>query len=105
MQTLILFGYSGFDENHRASLSSLVGNSPDCGIVLMEDAVIGTIPTMNGASIYRDLETGGKKVYCLKEDCQARGLDPTAISPGIELITYATLIDLIETTARVVSWL
>jgi len=102
-QNLILFGYSGFDTTQIKNLSDLTTNLPDCGVILMEDAVIGTSTTGNNS--YDTFLKAGVKLYCLEEDFNARGLEAGTLIPGIESITYSTLIDMIESSPRVISWL
>jgi sulfur relay protein TusB/DsrH len=102
-QNLILFGYSGFDTTQLKNLSDLTSGLSDCGVVLMEDAVIGTSTTGNNS--YDAFIKGGVKLYCLEEDFNARGLETGTLVPGIESITYSTLIDIIENSPRVISWL
>jgi sulfur relay protein TusB/DsrH len=102
-QNLILYGYSGFDGVQMANLTSITKNLPACAVVLMEDAVIGTVTT--GINTYKSLQAAGVGIYCIIEDRQARGMDDHTLIPGIQPITYSKLIDLIENTPRVISWL
>jgi sulfur relay protein TusB/DsrH len=102
-QNIILYGYSGFDGVHLANLDMITKNLPACAVVLMEDAVIGT--SSSGINTYKALQAAGVGLYCIIEDRQARGMDDKTLIPGIQPITYNMLIDLIENTPRVISWL
>ena len=73
-------------------------------IVLMEDAVVGTAKTENETP-YTPLIQANVPLYGLTEDIKARGMDPEYLSGGITPIDYGKLIDLIETSERVISWL
>jgi sulfur relay protein TusB/DsrH len=102
-QTLVLYGYSGFDITQRENLTRIITGIPECAIVLMEDGVVG----INTREInpFQAWITANIPIYFLQEDAEARGLKPESIQAPFKKITYHDLIDLIEQTPRVVSWL
>lgn len=102
-ENLILFGYSGFDVVQKEKMSLIAKGLPNCSIVLMQDAVIGTNST--GTQAYEQIIAEGTEVYCLNEDLQARGMEESKISSGLKVINYGQLIDLIEKATRLISWL
>ncbi|MHA1476244.1 MAG: DsrH/TusB family sulfur metabolism protein [Promethearchaeota archaeon] len=112
-KNLILFGHSGFDLSNYQSLTKIAYNSTDCVIVLMEDGVNGVIKTSNiqnenmatDFKPYKEILEKNIPLYCVVEDLEARGLELTQLKSGIKPLSYVELIDLIETSNRVISLL
>ena len=103
-KNLILYGYSGFNNDQRTLMENIEINLEDPAIILMEDGVVGVNKT-NISSPYAKLLEKGAKLYCLSEDYNARGLNPESIVDGINTIDYAGLIALIDVSEKVISWL
>ena len=75
------------------------------GIVLIHDGVIGIsnkgkIP--NHMEELLDLNIG---MFAMVPDLKARGISLEYISEKIELIEYDDLIDILDTTPKVISWI
>ena len=106
-KNLILFGHSGFDLNNYKSLTKITKNSTECLVVLMEDGVNGVIKTDATSDFepYKDILEKNIPVYCLVEDLEARGFESSQLKSSINQLTYLELIDLIETSNRVISLL
>ena len=103
MENLILYGYSGFNSIERKEITKIAHGLPDCGLVLMQDAVFGTNEA--GNFVYEELLSCCSKIFCLKEDALARGMKEAEICPKMEIIDYGKLIDLMESSNRLISWL
>ena len=112
-KNLILFGYSGFDLINHQSLTKITNNSAECIVVLMEDGVNGVIKTSNNQNIniasdfepYKEILEKNIPLYCVIEDLEARGFGLIQLKSGINPLSYLELIDLIETSNRVISLL
>ncbi len=103
MENLILYGYSGFNSIERKEITKIAQEMPGCSLVLMQDAVFGTNET--GNFVYEELLSCCSKIFCLKEDALARGMKETDICSRMQLIDYGGLIDLIDSSKRLISWL
>lgn len=101
----ILYGYSGFETYQLKLLNSVTDNNSETSLILLEDAVNGV---QKGSSVnpYKNyVENNNITVFCLKEDYTARGLKLDAVHEGIQVINYDELIDKIETSKKIISWI
>ena len=103
-KNLVLYGFSGFYHCQRNRLQSAIEGLENVEVVLMEDAVVGTAKT-ESESPYMPLIQANVPLYGLTEDIKARGMNPENLAGGIAPIDYGKLIDLIEKSERVISWL
>lgn len=103
-ENLVLYGFSGYDENQRKRLNDIIINLDNPRIVLLEDAVIGSLD-VGDKRPYSELLASKIPIYCVKEDLQARGMDYNKLVKEIKSINYSELIDLIEGAKRLLSWL
>ena len=112
-KNLILFGHSGFDLSNYQNLTKIAYNSTDCVVVLMEDGVNGVMKSSNfqnenatsNFKPYKEIIEKNIPLYCVVEDLEARGFELTQLKSGIKPLSYLELIDLIETSNRVISLL
>lgn len=104
VKNLVLYGFSGFYHCQRNRLQSVISGLEDIAVVLMEDAVIGTAKTEKNGP-YSSLKDEKITLYCLLEDLNARGIDQNNLETGINPISYSMLIDLIENSEKLISWL
>lgn len=112
-KNLILFGHSGFDLTNYKSLTKISYNSADSVVVLLEDGVNGVIKTSNiqnenavsDFEPYKEIFEKNIPLYCVIEDFEARGFELSQLKTGIKPLSYLELIDLIETSDRVISLL
>jgi len=112
-QNLILFGHSGFDLTNYKSLTKIAYNSTDCVVVLIEDGANGVINSFGNQNEniasdfkpYKEILEKNIPLYCVVEDLEARGFEQSQLKSGINPLSYLELIDLIETSDRVISLL
>ena len=102
-ENLILYGHSGFLAQKLGDLSNITAGLPETAVILMEDGVLGT--NKAGNETYSGLLTANVKIYAVKEDLLARGISKEQVTTGIEVVDYGGVIDLIDQTPRVISWL
>jgi sulfur relay protein TusB/DsrH len=102
-KNLVLFGYSGFNSSQTKSIIKILSELEDPALVLIEDGVIGSTSTTNIP--YQTILDKGIQMLCVSEDVEARGLKIEDIHPNIKQIHYQDVIDLIETSDRIISWL
>jgi sulfur relay (sulfurtransferase) DsrF/TusC family protein len=58
----------------------------------------------NPARVVRFMLEHGGRVYVVREDAEARGIAPTDLVPGVELISREETVGLIETHDAVMVW-
>jgi sulfur relay protein TusB/DsrH len=104
VKNLILYGTSGFMSSYLDSMSPIAEGLSDAGVILMEDATIGTSKTSNPTPYQRLIEHK-VPLYCVVEDLEARGFTPESLLEHIKPVSYGDVIDMIEQADRVVSWL
>ncbi|MHA1166717.1 MAG: DsrH/TusB family sulfur metabolism protein [Candidatus Hodarchaeales archaeon] len=104
IENLVLYGYSGYDEYQRKNLASIALKLQNAGIVLLEDAVIGSLK-VGSEHPYAGFVEEKIPLYCVVEDLEARGMNSSLLEDGIKPITFSELIDLIEESQRLISWL
>jgi sulfur relay protein TusB/DsrH len=121
-----LFGYSLLGTAQFEQLIPLVKNQLTkeikVSVVLLHDAVVGTsskgtIPNplkelldfafqlKNMGNVTGIERTVRLHVHVLKEDLEARGYTTENLIPRLELITYAKLVDIIDESNKIVSWM
>ncbi len=103
-KNLVLYGLSGFYHCERNKLEDIIPNLDDPELVLLEDGVVGSQQSKTD-SPYALLLQKGIKIYAVSEDLQARGIDESSLVSGIGPVDYMGLIDLIEGSERIISWL
>ena len=96
-KNLILYGKSVLT-NELDSLTLVSKNLEDCEIVFMEDASIGAV-------LPEQVQHLTNTKYCLIEDVEARGFNKSQVSENFKQLTYMDLIDLIDSTDRLISLL
>lgn len=121
-----LFGYSLLGSNQFEQLIPFVKNQLTkeikVGIVLLQDAVVGTSSkgsTPNALKEVLDFAFQLKNVgavigiepavsfhvHVLNEDLEARGYNSEDLIPGLELINYSKLVDILDESKKIVSWM
>lgn len=101
---LVLYGFSGYDESQRKNMTGIITKLEHPGIVLLEDAVIGSLK-VGDEHPYSELLEKNIPVYCVMEDLKARGMNSDKLEDGIRSINFSDLMNLIEETQRLISWL
>lgn len=101
-KNLVLSRISASDVSKRNQIEDLTMNLDESAIVLLEDGVIG----INSPQFpYMKLLDQKIPIFCLIEDLEARGFAPDEIKTNIKKINYDDLIDLIDKSDRIISWL
>ena len=106
---LYLFGYSEMTGKHLERLLPIlkaqIAKGSELGLVLIHDGVIGInkkgkIPDKMGELVNLDI-----KLYAMIPDLQARGIAQDTIHDKVKPIGYDELIDIIDVTPKVISWM
>ena len=121
-----LFGYSLFGSNQFEQLIPLVKNhltkEIKVSVVLLHDAVVGTNSKGNTPYALKELldfafqlknmgnvtgieSTIRLHVQVLTEDLEARGFSVENLIPRLEPITYSKLVDILDESKKIVSWM
>lgn len=103
-KTLILYGTSGFMSCVLDRMSPIAEQLQDAGVVLMEDATIGTSKASKPTP-YQRLIDQKIPLFCVVEDLEARGFAQDLLLDQIKPVSYGDVIDMIEQADRVVSWI
>ena len=77
---------------------------PDASILLYEDGVYAALSGTVMVHKLRDV-LDDVRVYCLKPDLAARGIEPEKVLAGIELVAYEGFVELCVEHRRVQAWL
>jgi sulfur relay protein TusB/DsrH len=109
LDLVYLFGFSELTGNHLRRLlpilESQIKKNTKLGLVLIQDGVIG-ITTMGKIPKQMDeLLNLDIAVFAMIADVISRGIRPEFIHNKIESIDYDELIDLIDNTPKVISWM
>ena len=109
LDMVYLFGFSGLAGNHLRRLlpilkSQLTKNSK-LGVILIQDGVIGISTNGKIPKQMEDLLSLDIVLYAIKPDIIARGIAPESVHDKIQSIEYDDLIDIIDTTPKVISWM
>lgn len=106
---LYLFGFSEQMGNHLENLIPLLKSQltkgSKIGLIFIHDGVInsskkGKIP--NSVKILMDLSIS---LYTMIPDLKARGISLENINDGIRPIDYEELVDIIDVTPKIISWM
>ncbi|MFX0021248.1 MAG: DsrH/TusB family sulfur metabolism protein [Candidatus Hermodarchaeota archaeon] len=109
LDIIYLFGFSGLNGNHLQRLLPIIENqlnkNTKLGLVLIHDGVIGIstkgkIPNQMEKLLGLDI-----RVFAMNPDMKARGIAPEYVHDKIESIEYEDLIDVIDTTPKIISWM
>ncbi|MHA1112493.1 MAG: DsrH/TusB family sulfur metabolism protein [Promethearchaeota archaeon] len=121
-----LFGYSLLGTNQFEQLIPLVKNQLTkdikVSVVLLHDAVVGTSSKGTTPSALRELldfafqlknmgnvtgiePTVRLHVHVLTEDLEARGYTAENLIPRLEPISYTKLVDILDESKKIVSWM
>lgn len=72
-------------------------------ILLIEDGVYGALTGTSVEAQVR-LSMGERKFYALGADLKARGVDPSKVIDGIEVVGYERFVELAASCDKVQSW-
>ena len=123
---IYLFGYSLLTTNQFEQLIPLVKNQltkdVEVNVVLLHDAVVGTSNKGTTPKALKELldfafqlknmgnvtgiePTVRLHVHVLKEDLEARGYNTENLIPRLKAIDYILLVDIMDESSRIVSWM
>ena len=121
-KNLILYGKSGFSSQTQ-DLLNISRSLNDYCIVLKQDAVVGVVmgssigietpntrknssdPNLTVNYPYFYFQSQKIPLFCLIEDLEARGYSTENLPKNIQGISYMKLVDLIDSSQRIISWL
>ena len=102
MSMLHIVNKSPFERNALASCLS--HTSEGDAVLLIEDAVIGAVVGSQSATLLTSALTT-KAVYVLGEDLTARGIEPSRLVQGLQVVDYSGFVDLTVQHDKNQSWL
>jgi len=109
LDIIYLFGFSGLAGNQLKRLLPIlrrqIEKKSKLGLVLIQDGVIGistkgTIPKQMEELLGLDVT-----IFAIKSDLIARGISSESIHDKVQSIEYDDLIDVIDATPKVISWM
>ena len=109
LDMIYLFGFSGLTGNQLQRLihilKSQIKKNTKLGLVLIHDGVIGITTKGKIPKQMEELLSLDVVVFSMRPDMKARGIDPEYVHDKIKSIEYDDLIDVIDTTPKVISWM
>jgi len=109
LDMVYLFGFSGVTGNHLRRLlpilKSQIKKNTKLGLVLIHDGVIGITTKGKIPKQIEELLGLDVVVFAMKQDVIARGIASEYIHKKIKSIEYDELIDLIDATPKIISWM
>ncbi|MHA2180387.1 MAG: DsrH/TusB family sulfur metabolism protein [Promethearchaeota archaeon] len=109
LDVIYLFGFSEMTGNHLRRLlpilKSQIKKTVKLGLVLIQDGVIGVSTMGKIPKHMEELLNLDVAVYAMIGDIISRGIRPEFIHNKVESIEYDDLIDLIDNTPKVISWM
>ena len=109
LDIVYLFGFSGLTGNQLQILlpilKSQLKKNTKLGLVLIHDGVIGITTKGKITNQMEELLSLDVAVFAMKADMKARGIAPEYIHDKIKSIEYDDLIDVIDATPKIISWM
>jgi sulfur relay protein TusB/DsrH len=109
MDLIYLFGFSEMTGNHLERLLPIliaqINKNREIGFVLIHDGVIGIVKNGKTPKSMLELFDLDIKIYALKPDMKARGIPFNHLHDKINAIDYDELVDVLESTQKVISWI
>ena len=106
---LYLFGYSEMTGTHLERLLPIlkaqVNKGSQIGMVLIHDGVIGISKKGRIPEKMEDLINMNITIYAMIPDLQARGIALENIHDKVKPIGYDELIDILDVTPKIISWM
>ncbi|TFG23902.1 MAG: sulfurtransferase complex subunit TusB [Promethearchaeota archaeon] len=104
-----LYGFSTKRESQLVNLLKIIKEQikiePNFKLVLLHDAVIGFSEKGKKNHAILELLNLSIKIYAIKADLLARGIDIKNLNKKINIINYENLVDLLAEIPKIVSWL
>jgi len=109
LEIVYLFGFSGLTGNHLRRLlpilKSQIKKNTKLGLIFLHDGVIGISTKGKIPKQMEELLNLDVAVFVMKSDIIARGIAPEYVHNKIKSIEYDDLIDVIDATPKIVSWM
>lgn len=109
MDLIYLFGFSEMTGNHLERLLPIligqINKNRKIGFVLIHDGVIGISKKGKTPKSMLELLDLDITIYALKPDMKARGIAFNQLHDKINAIDYDELVDVLESTQKVISWI
>jgi len=109
LDIIYLFGFSGLAgvqlQRLLPILKSQLKNNTKLGLVLIHDGVIGITTKGKIPKEMEELLSLDVAVFAMRSDMKARGIAPEYIHDKIKSIEYDDLIEVIDATPKVISWM
>jgi sulfur relay protein TusB/DsrH len=109
LDVVYLFGFSELTGNHLRRLlpilESQIKKNTKLGLVLIQDGVIGISTMGKIPKQTEELLNLDVAVFAMIGDIISRGIRPEFIHKKVESIDYDQLIDIIDNTPKVISWM
>ncbi|MHA2399144.1 MAG: sulfurtransferase complex subunit TusB [Promethearchaeota archaeon] len=109
LDVVYLFGFSGLTGNHLRRLlpilKSQIKKDEKLGLVLIHDGVIGITTKGKIPKQMEELLDLDVKIFAIKQDIMARGIALEYVHNKINTINYDDLIDVVDATPKVISWM
>jgi sulfur relay protein TusB/DsrH len=106
---LYLFGYSEMTGKHLERLLPILkaqlNKGSQIGLVLIHDGVIGINKKGRVPEKIEELLSMNITVYAMIPDLQARGIAQEQIHDKVKPIGYDDLIDILDVTPKIISWM
>ncbi|MBY9017341.1 MAG: hypothetical protein KGD66_00775 [Candidatus Lokiarchaeota archaeon] len=108
-KVLYLFGYSEMTGTHLERLMPIlkgqVNKGSQIGFVLIHDGVIGINKKGKIPKKMEELLNMSITIYAMIPDLQARGIALENIHDKVKPIEYDDLIDILDVTPKIISWM
>ncbi|MFX0036743.1 MAG: DsrH/TusB family sulfur metabolism protein [Candidatus Hermodarchaeota archaeon] len=109
LDVVYLFGYSSNTGTHLERLLPILKSqkkkNSNIGIVLIHDGVIGITTKGRIPKQMEDLLDVNVIIFAMIPDLKARGIALEYISEKVRLIEYDDLVDILDTTPKLISWM
>ena len=109
MDILYLFGFSMRTGTHLQRLLPIVKKQKErgskIGFVLIHDGVIGTTANSVIPKTLEELMNLGISIFAMVPDMKARGLPVDNLRSNIKPVEYSELVDILDETEKVISWM
>ena len=106
---IYLFGYSSNTGTHLERLLPILKSqktkNSKIGVVLIHDGVIGITTKGRISKQMEELLDLNITVFAMIPDLKARGIALEYVSEKIKLIEYDDLVDILDTTPKIISWM
>lgn len=106
---LYLFGFSERMGNHLENLVPLLKSQlkkgSKVGLIFIHDGVINSSKKGKIPNSVKDLMNLSIILYTMIPDLKARGISKENINEGIKPIDYEELVDIIDATPKIISWM